>query len=432
MFKLKKRGTEAFCAFLVLLGIGILVLALKNISILSVKSAASADKGQEKYVVIGWNNLGMHCMDPSFEDFAVLPPYNTLEAQVVKVGDPPQIVTQGITVSYEFPENTYSAGKKGKPDKTNFWTYAQDLFNLPQPLPVNVGLTGKGLSGTMDVSGDHFIAEGIPLTWFRDQDVAAQKPYPYQLAQIKVRRTGFPESSPAVLASLTVVAPVSTEINCVNCHCDDCDATTAYPITPTGGIKTNILTLHDYLNQGKYAVPLMDQRPVLCAGCHASAALGMPGVEGVKSLSNAIHSHHKLMADITPDTQGCYNCHPGQITSCLRDTMSQHYSLNCTNCHGNMETVGLKAQPWLDEPSCGQSGCHGDGYMPNQGLYRNSIGHGGMYCSACHDSPHAITPSREANDGIKFLQLQGQVGTLNKCTVCHATKPDLMFKHAQQ
>lgn len=51
------------------------------------------------YVVLAWNDLGMHCYNPDFADLAVLPPYNTLWAQVIRVGDPPQIVTSGITVT---------------------------------------------------------------------------------------------------------------------------------------------------------------------------------------------------------------------------------------------------------------------------------------------------------------------------------------------
>ena len=32
----------------------------------------------DDYIVIGWNDLGMHCYNPDFQDLAVLPPYNTL------------------------------------------------------------------------------------------------------------------------------------------------------------------------------------------------------------------------------------------------------------------------------------------------------------------------------------------------------------------
>ncbi len=414
--------------------VGFLVVVLGAIlvkpDIVPAQASGGVTQTAAQYVIVAWNNLGMHCYDSDFKDFSVLPPYNTLMAQVIRIGNPPQIVSQGIKVTYEFPDNTYSAGRRGRPDKTNFWLYAQQLFKLSQPLPVNVGLTGKGLAGTMDLAGDYFIAEGIPLTEYRDQDAVNKKPYPYQLARITVRGVSSTEPDPKVLASLDVVAPVSTEFNCANCHCDTCDATTKYPLPPTGNVKTNILALHDFLNTGKYATPLMDQRPVLCADCHADVALGKPGIAGVKSLSNAMHTHHKDLMDITPDTAGCYNCHPGPRTQCLRDTMSQHFSLNCTNCHGTIETVGQNSQPWLQEPQCSNGACHGAGYSTDQALYRSSHGHGGLYCSACHDSPHAIAPSREPNDGIKFLELQGEVGTLRECTVCHATKPDQMFKHS--
>jgi hypothetical protein len=382
----------------------------------------------EKYVILGWNNLGMHCYDGDFSDFAILPPYNTLYAQVIKIGDPPQIVSQGLTVKYSFPDNTYSAGRSGRPDKTNFWFFAQTLFHLPNPLPVNTGLTGMKLFGAMNVEGDHFIAEGIPLTEFRDQDTVNWQRYPYQLAQLEIGKgVGIFHRT---IAASTVVAPVSTEISCVNCHADDGDATGRYPINPTGGVKTNILALHDYLNEGAYAEPLMGRRPVLCADCHASAALGAPGLPGVKSLSNAMHFHHKDLDDITPDTDGCYNCHPGPETQCLRDTMSQHFSFNCTDCHGTMEVVAQNPQPWLNEPQCANPACHGPSYATDQPLYRLSRGHAGVFCAGCHDSPHAIAPSREANDGIKFLQLQGHTGTLSDCTVCHATKPDQRFHHS--
>ena len=41
-------------------------------------------------------------------------------------------------------------------------------------------------------------------------------------------------------------------MSCENCHSDDGDATTTYPITPTGIIAQNILAVHDYLSMDKY------------------------------------------------------------------------------------------------------------------------------------------------------------------------------------
>ena len=65
----------------------------------------------------------------------------------------------------------------------------------------------------------------------------------------------------------------------------------------------------------------------------------------------------------------------------------------------------------------------GSAYAQGQPLYRMSKHHGGIYCSACHDSTHAIAPSREPNDAIKYIELQGRSGTLAKCTVCHSRQP---------
>jgi hypothetical protein len=360
------------------------------------------------YVLLGWNDLGMHCYNRYFQDLAVLPPYNNLWAQVVLRGDPPQIVTQGIRVQYRFPDNTISS------TKTDFWTYAAQLFGVN--LPDNVGLKGKGMADVMDLDTDHFVAEGIPITEFRDSDL--NTPYPYQLAEI----TAYDIASGSVLANLTVVAPVSTEM-----HCDTCHATGAEPGGNQPRTELNILAYHD----NEENTNLLNSRPVLCARCHSSNALGAPGVPGVPSLSNAMHDKH---AEVIPDTtDGCYSCHPGPTTKCLRDAMSLNVTspldpnrkMNCIDCHGGMSQVAQNPNPWLNEPRCDT--CHTPTdtlqFDQDQPLYRQSKGHGGIYCEACHDSTHAIATSREANDAIKFIQLQGHAGTLSECIVCHLTQP---------
>ena len=120
----------------------------------------AAPLSAQEYILIGWNDLGMHCSNKNFAKVAVLPPYNNIFAQLIlkAPGQPPQPVTSGYTVEYSIPNNTYSVGK------TDFWTYAQQLFGLGSPLPANIGLTGKGLTGTLDSGGAYFSAHGIPLT----------------------------------------------------------------------------------------------------------------------------------------------------------------------------------------------------------------------------------------------------------------------------
>jgi hypothetical protein len=363
---------------------------------------------QGEYVLLGWNDLGMHCYNHDFQDLAFLPPYNTLWAQVIKRGDPPQIVTQGVRVQYAFPDNTTSS------NKTNFWSYAPQLFNVQ--LPNNIGLKGKGMADVMDVKDDHFVAEGIPLTEFSDSNPLM--PYPYQLAVLTAKNITTDET----LATLTVVAPVSTEM-----HCDTCHATGKDPGGDQPRVELNILAHHD----AEEGTNLLNSRPVLCARCHSSNALGAPGVIGLPSLSNAMHQQH---AEVIPNTlDGCYSCHPGPTTRCLRDAMSLNVSsaidptrkMNCIDCHGGMLQVSQNTNPWLNEPRCDT--CHTPTatmqFNQDQALYRFSTGHGGIYCEACHDSTHAIATSRESNDAIKFVQLQGHNGTLTDCTVCHLTQP---------
>jgi hypothetical protein len=367
-------------------------------------SQTSTNQNRSGYVVLAWNDLGMHCYNRNFQDLGVLPPYNNLWAQVVKLGDPPQIITTGIEVTYEFSNNTYSVGK------SNFWTYAQQLFGLTSPLPPNIGLTGKGLAGTLDLEADHFKADGIPLTEF--QDTATTTSYPFQLATVIVRDA----QTKMELARTTTVAPVSTEMHCDTCHKDGGVGGVA-----TGRVETNILTYHDREN----STNLMNSRPVLCANCHASNALSKPGNPNLPNFSKAMHSKHS--GQVPNTINGCYQCHPGPQTQCLRDTMFQK-GMTCIDCHGTLSQVAQNPTPWLNEPRCDT--CH-TGIPMDQPLYRHSTGHKGIRCAACHDSPHAIAPTNQGNDAIKFLGWQGKNGPLSKCTVCHQTQPTGAMPHGK-
>jgi hypothetical protein len=389
-------------------------------------SSIAAPAATEDYVVLAWNDLGMHCYNRDFTDLGVLPPFNTLWAQVIRIGDPPQVVTQGLRVEFFFEDNTYSVGK------SNFWDTspyrpvrnADWLFDrLPAfsaPFPQDVGLLGVGLSGTMQAHGNYFEALGIPLTEFSDSN--PNTPYPYQIATVIV----YDASTDAELARTQPVAPVSTEMHCDYCHSDNGEGNEDIA---TGVVEQNILMKHDQENLGEDEYPpgfgpLMDNRPVLCAWCHSSNALLAPGQPGIPSLSNAMHEKHD---GTVPDTlAGCYSCHPGPQTQCLRDVMSTftEHKLYCIDCHGTMLQVSHNPNPWLIEPRCDDTRCHGSAYQQDKALYRMSKDHGDVYCAGCHDSPHAIAPSREANDALKFIGWQGGNGPLRKCTVCHATWPE--------
>jgi hypothetical protein len=323
----------------------------------------------------------------------VLPPYNNVWATLIRRGEEPGIVHSGFTVGYEIVDNTYSVGK------TDFWTYVQDLFGV-SPAD-NIGLAGAGLAGDLTWMGDHFEVIGLPLTPFTDSDLTTEQPY--QLGDLTA------SDGRGVVATTQIVVPVSNEMMCSDCH------------RPEGGetVEQAILRLHDDEND----TDLLSNRPVLCASCHGSNALGMAGDPELPSLSLAMHRHHaeETIAE-------CYQCHPGPQTQCLRDVMSQQYGMTCEDCHGTLAEVAQSIEngrePWLEEPRCGS--CHGETYGETPGtLYRNATnGHHGLYCTTCHGSPHAILPSREERDNRQNIELQGHSGTLNVCAVCHAETPD--------
>ena len=104
--------------------------------------ATSIPNGRN-YTLTAWNDLGMHCMDSNyFSVFSVLPPYNNLHAQIKdKNGD---LITSGITLTYESTMGTDGKINTKSASKTNFWDYVKSLFGADvQP---NVGLTGNPMS----------------------------------------------------------------------------------------------------------------------------------------------------------------------------------------------------------------------------------------------------------------------------------------------
>ncbi len=365
------------------------------------------------YVVFAWNDLGMHCLNPSYDTAVILPPYNTVRAQVVMRGNKPTVVTSGLTVSYRIINNTTSQKGLFK----QFWTYALQLFgaapamdhglNLDDPTVSN-GLTGVMLAKSDTITATpYFIAGGIPVTPMNDDGSWN----PYQLAEITV--TG--SATGATLARTRVTIPTSDEISCGKCHGNSSDPTVVF---------NDILAKHDRRNN----TTLLFSKPVRCSSCHGSPVLKAPLQPGIKYLSEAIHGFHGALA--TPPN--CYDCHPGVVTQCNRSTKHTSADGNCTTCHGALATVGSSITagrvPWVTEPKCVT--CHNTNVSNTAGiaqvdtgavLYRNSVGHSGLFCSACHGGPHSMTPSNQVSDNYQTLQYQGKAVTMGDCRVCHPT-----------
>ena len=352
-------------------------------------------------IVLSWNDLGMHCMNRDHDQISILPPYNNLLAQVILRGDEnswPQVLTEGVTLEYSIPGNTYSVGK------TNFWDYAYDLFGVH--LPPNIGLTGLGLTGEFTSHPDYWAAEGIPVTPFTDAEPLMEDPYQQALVILRDEfGTELHRSEPVI--------PVSTEVNCVSSGCHSS--------------VDNILNMHS--DDGGFDP---SNTPILCAWCHGSPPLTGPDPGPHGYFSKVIHEKHSFIDNQIPGIAGCEKCHPGPNTACLRGTMATDYGMICQDCHGDMDQMKNSIEngriPWLNEPACRD--CHTAQYGEPVGqLYRLSTGHGGVMCAGCHNSPHAIWPSRESRDNENAVALQGHSGILRECNVCHGYTPSSPGPH---
>ena len=460
--------------------------------------------------ILGWNNLGMHCMDSDYSVFSILPPYNTIEAQLIFNG---KLVKSGsgYTLTYQAvadPAGSFNSTAMGK---GNYYTYAQALFG--KALVPEAGLADWSMPGTgntpqgmlfeinnvpaknVSTPVNWWRAEGIPISPYDD----AHNKNPYPLMRIIAR------SGSTVIAQNDIVLPVSDEMDCRACHASGTQAAAQ----PAAGwvwnglqerdFRLNILRLHDehqfarhntlyvaalaargFNAQGLYRGVLADGKPVLCAACHASEALGAPSYGSIPQLTTSIHAYHAQVRDPVLNTKlddssnrgACYRCHPGSTTKCLRGAMGGAIASNgsmemqCQSCHGNMSAVGSGRTGWFDEPNC--QSCHTGTATSNMGqirytsalganglprvpsnwdplnpptglnttfattpntpapglsLYRFGYGHGGLQCSACHGSTHAEFPSTHVNDNLRNTAIQGHAGVMIECTSCHTGLP---------
>ena len=408
----------------------------------------------------------------------------------------------GYTVTYQAmadPSGSFNSTSVGK---GNYYTYAQAIYGAA--LGPDMGLAGWNMPGTNNTPQamlfeptnqpaagvatpvNWWRAEGIPLSPYDD----AHNKNPYPMMRL------IAKSGTTPIATNDIVLPVSDEMDCRACHASG----TQSAAMPAAGwvwsgmqerdFRLNILRLHDEKNfasnavlyaaalaargfnpQGLYRGVVADNKPVLCAACHASEALGAPSYGTIPPLTASVHSFHAHVADplsnMTLDSSAnrsaCYRCHPGSTTKCLRGAMGGAIAadgsmeMQCQSCHGNMSTVGSPNRVgWFMEPNC--ASCHTGTATSNNGqirytsvftdtngtvrvpanltfstqpnvpasgisLYRFSAGHGGLQCEACHGSTHAEFPSTHVNDNVRNINLQGHAGVMVECAACHTTTP---------
>ncbi len=411
--------------------------------------------GAGGWTLIGWNDLGMHCMDADYSVFSILPPYNTIHAQLlneegVLITDPDAL---GISISFEATADPSSSINASSVGKTNFWDHSGDLFGA-SPAPDH-GLKDASMPGpantpqpmVFDATHGWFTAEAIPITPYDD---SFRKNY-YPLMRLVARN-----AANQVLASTDIVLPVSDEMDCSACHGSGTEVA-ARPDqgwinspSPVRDYRLNILRLHDdrHLGDPSYADALAQAghdpeglyvtvtqrgRAVLCASCHASNALPGYGVDGIPPFTQALHSLHAnvndptngMRLDDTSNRSACYRCHPGSTTRCLRGAMGaavrQDGSLDmqCQSCHGNMSQVGATTRSgWFDEPKC--QSCHTGDAQSNNGQIRYSDVFESMGVPRQAVNPRFATNPDTPEPGLSLYRFSKGHGALH-CEACHGS-----------
>jgi len=412
----------------------------------------------------------------------LLPPFNTLRAQVIERGGRSPVVLDDptdIRVEYDTVENTeaslradpyYSKWMEMMP-KYGFGP-AENADGLIQ------GLTGATLDGEMEAKTGEGWWEvvGVPLfPDVSDNSTSAEKVMidalgtnnPNRNPYLSVNVNVYDQSNDELLASTTTVAPVAFG-GCCNCHLQVAENNGRFDPTPRDSFEV-MGELHEANSSGINIAQIDPDGdgqpgPVRCSVCHLDPAMGesvAPGgytdsVTGEAlpisqfTFSDVLHRGHQEKQELIAAeygqkdiVNGCYNCHPGNGVDCFRGHHTNKDAgsgpMWCTDCHGDLDqrvAEGQLEQPWSDAtlPAC--EDCHrntgeldpSDGtylHMGVFGRYLNSRGHKNdkILCSTCHGAPHARYPSNLAKDNhqIEMLQL-GLMNPIGICDVCHTGK----------
>jgi len=415
------------------------------------------DIENDKYVLAAWNNIGMHCLSDSDPWFVILPPANEIQAQLILRGALPEVVTEGFKITYQADPGFQTPAKE-----VDFWKFAEKNFGVQ--LEDNIGLKGKGLTGILDLAGEHGIYEAamVPVAPYQN---GHYNPYPLFTVQ------AVDEASGEVVASTRLVVPTATEMGCKKCHGGEwrVDGLAGF----TKETAEAVLAVHDKHSKTNLLEMARNGEPRLCSSCHMDPATGTEGQPGLLNFPAAIHGWHANYLS-GMGAEACATCHPSSpdgATQCLRGGHSKN--LDCTNCHGTLEdhalgllvaekdkgkpgaerlmknlsprAVGSMEEvvgriPWLQEPDC--LACHEDYQRPDpettSAVYQWVEGPADLYrfskdesdqlaCEVCHGPPHATYPTYSNKygvdrDNIQPLQYQGNrrpLGAGGNCRVCH-------------
>ncbi|WP_027361469.1 cytochrome ubiquinol oxidase subunit I [Halodesulfovibrio aestuarii] len=410
---------------------------------------------EAEYVLVAWATEGMNTISDNYTKFTMQIPGSTIRAQLFLRDEVPEIVTEGVTLTYRI-EKAFSTPA----EHVTFWNYAKQLTG--KDLPSDTGICETNLIGTfkLDEENRAFIACSLPVFPYSDDGIVN----PYPLLNVEART-----ADGKLLAATRVAVPVSTEWGCRKCHDGP------WRVAETAGISNktadNILVAHDKINGTRLVEDSERGAPPKCQSCHGSTRTGDAGKKQVLGFSAAMHGWHaNYLAD--RDDITCESCHPAGHNTNTQGMRGLHVDreITCINCHGTIEDHALsllkaekeKGKPqakqlmakliprasaklddvvpreaWVNEPDCGV--CHSYFESPDsdasavngwtkdpQGLFKNRKDDmEAVMCEACHGSTHALYQADngygESLNNITPLQYQkyaAPLGAEDNC-VCH-------------
>ena len=374
--------------------------------------------GNRDVIVMASNDLGMHCACPGAQYMLLLPPFNTLRAQVIerdvnneRSGTPLVLADPSdIRVEYNIVENDDDFLK------TQDTYYPTWIKMMPRygfgdaidPIDGKIrGLTGSKLAGEMEAEPEGWWeAVGVPAFPDESSNSSSQEKImvdplggpdrnPYLTGNIKV----YEQASGALLAETNITVPVSFG-GCCDCHLSLAEDTPGYTRDPESSFQL-MGYLHSLNASGiNFADPTVlnpdsaweiaegepvTPGPVRCSVCHWDPAMGEPAAPGgyvnattgaplptsQYSFSDVLHRWHVENPNVLsydPDlATDCYQCHPSNEVNCYRgqhvnQTIGQdNHMVWCTDCHGDLNqrvAEGQMQNPWSEAtlPKCGD--CH--------------------------------------------------------------------------
>jgi len=432
-----------------------------------------AGGGSRDVIVMASNDLGMHCACPGAQYMLLLPPFNTLRAQVIErdinndrsgtplvLADPTK-----IQVVYNIVENddTYL-----QTQDTYYPTWIQMMPRYGFGDAVDTdgkiqGLTGSKLAGEMEAQQADGWWEAVGVPAFPDESNASTSQEkimidplggpdrnPYLTGNIKVfARDPYTGDPTDLLAETNITVPVSFG-GCCDCHLSLAENTPGYSRDPESSFQL-MGYLHSLNASGiNFADPTVlnpDKQteidnlepvtpgPVRCSVCHWDPAMGELAAPGgyvnattgatlptsQYSFSDVLHRWHVENPNVLaydPDlATDCYQCHPSNEVNCYRgqhvnQTIGQdNHPVWCTDCHGDLNQRVAEGQ--MDNP-------WSEATLPK--------------CGDCHQGTGENT-SLSAFGG-SFLKSMAHKSDAILCSTCHgsphALNPSTLAKDNQQ